>query len=347
MEESTTRSRIAFAQRLLTRLFDVAGNADPESQVPREGTVHEERPDPSPSSKDPDFIYREDFEKFPFGWPRFARTQNCYHNGSIHRRFGGLTQRILHHLEVAIAKRETRLLQLDKEDEANNSPRLFSLTPAQACGEADGAQAEACEQDRIIAESISLLAQYNRALLHDVETRKLHDIGDHEFLNLLDTAKEFGILGGAAMDYLIEPHDFITTRTKRLHQSFEALIFGGKSPLLTKLLSKKDAPNCSPYRVHFDTRWFTALFAAGIALLGLFLYFFPVAILYFLEPSKGWSAGVVVIFGVFFTVILSQLPHIKLDTICVGLAAYVAVMVAFLANYEASQCRCPVSAGLA
>ncbi|KXX77311.1 hypothetical protein MMYC01_208540 [Madurella mycetomatis] len=184
-------------------------------------------------------------------------------------------------------------------------------------------------------------------LLHDAETRKLQNISDHEFLNLFDTAKGFGILDGDAKDYLMEPYDFITTRTKRRHGPFEKLIFGEMGDWLAELLPKAKAPDGSPYRDHYDTRLFCALLAAGIALLGLFLYFFPVAILYFLEPDKGWSATVVVIFGVLFTVILSQLPQVKIETICIGLASYVAVMVAFLANYEASQCRCPASAGLA
>jgi hypothetical protein len=86
--------------------------------------------------------------------------------------------------------------------------------------------------------------------------------------------------------------------------------------------------------------WFKAVTAVVIGLLGLVLFLLPVAVLYFLEPGKGLSAALVIVFGIAFTVALSLVPGIRLDVILVGLSAYVAVLVAFLANFQGGQCQC-------
>ena len=67
------------------------------------------------------------------------------------------------------------------------------------------------------------------------------------------------------------------------------------------------------------------------------------AILYFREPTKGWSAAVVVIFSLVFTIALTMVPHIRLETIFIGLSAYIAILVAFLANFQGGghgKCGC-------
>lgn len=110
-----------------------------------------------------------------------------------------------------------------------------------------------------------------------------------------------------------------------------------------KKLFETDAPEGSPYQDHFDTRWFRVLSVLTFALLGLFLFILPVTILYFLEPGKEWSAGLVVMFALVFTVILSLVPRIQLETILIALATYVAIMVAFLASFQGGQCQCLVS----
>jgi hypothetical protein len=54
--------------------------------------------------------------------------QDYFRNGSIHRRYGPLRQRLLQHIEVEIAKKEARLLELDKEDkqgETDEKERLI------------------------------------------------------------------------------------------------------------------------------------------------------------------------------------------------------------------------------
>jgi hypothetical protein len=81
----------------------------------------------------------------------------------------------------------------------------------------------------------------------------------------------------------------------------------------------------------------------AIGLLCLLLFLLPVAILYFVQPSAGWSAGVVAIFGLAFTVVLALMPRVQIETIFIGLAAYVAIMVAFLVNFQGGQCKCQVS----
>jgi hypothetical protein len=63
----------------------------------------------------------------------------------------------------------------------------------------------------------------------------------------------------------------------------------------------------------------------------------PVAILYLVNPRKGVSAAIVLLFGILFTVVISNVQDIKLETVCIGLSAYMAVLVTFLANLQGGQ----------
>ncbi|KAL2260003.1 hypothetical protein VTK26DRAFT_6125 [Humicola hyalothermophila] len=286
------------------------------------------------------YIYDDDFKQFPIGWPRLARIQNYVHNGSIHRRFGALRQRCLLDDEVLLAQLEARLLRLDKIDEARNSPMLYSLSPAQTLDEFGDTQ-EGCEKDRVMANIKTVLRRYTQALRDDADTRKLHRIDSPaEFSSHRDTARALGILKSPAKEFLIAPHDFITTRPQRLHDSLERVIFGKESRWLMRLLSKKEKPKGSIYRFHLHQVWVRAVSAATLVFVGLTLLLLPIAILYFLEPVKGWSFAVVIVFSLAFTVGLAAVPTIRTEVVLMGLSAYVAVLVAFLANFQGGNCQC-------
>jgi len=65
----------------------------------------------------------------------------------------------------------------------------------------------------------------------------------------------------------------------------------------------------------------------------------PIGILYFLEPGKAVSLGVVIVFAIAaaFTMLM-LIPGVRFDTIFLGTAAYMAVQVTFLANFQ-SACK--------
>ena len=62
----------------------------------------------------------------------------------------------------------------------------------------------------------------------------------------------------------------------------------------------------------------------------------PVGILYLVDMTKSQSAGVVVCFVFVFSVAISLVPGTKYDKILVGLSAYMAVLVTFLAQVSGS-----------
>lgn len=102
-------------------------------------------------------------------------------------------------------------------------------------------------------------------------------------------------------------------------------------------MSKKK-PKGSIYAHHLHPLWFKAVSTAVVAFLVLFLLLLPVALLYFLEPGKAVSFTVVIIFSLTFTVALSVVPTVRLEVILMGLSAYAAVLVAFLANFQGGSC---------
>lgn len=71
---------------------------------------------------------------FPRGWPRFGREQNFLDNGSLHRRFGYIFQRILFRMENRIAGLEKEFIDLEfalendpgSVDPQSRSPLAFS-----------------------------------------------------------------------------------------------------------------------------------------------------------------------------------------------------------------------------
>jgi hypothetical protein len=59
----------------------------------------------------------------------------------------------------------------------------------------------------------------------------------------------------------------------------------------------------------------------------------PIGILYLGEPNKPFSYGVVVISGVVFTTVLLVFEK-RMNHLLLGIAAYYAVLVAFLSNAQ-------------
>lgn len=80
--------------------------------------------------------------------------------------------------------------------------------------------------------------------------------------------------------------------------------------------------------------------AFGRALVGLVCGFFlvaPIAILLLAPLSKGVSLAVACVFGGLFVLVLS-LRRMKMDTVMLAFSAYMAVLVAFLANQPQGGC---------
>ncbi|KAK3326548.1 hypothetical protein B0H66DRAFT_163977 [Apodospora peruviana] len=278
------------------------------------------------------------YEGIPMGWPFLAYQQNDLHNGSIHRRFGPLRQRCLHYDEATLDYYEREILKLDNADAATDVSILRSLSPAQrrASGEDAG---QPSRKDVLINEAKALLDEYDRRLLHDRDIRELPRTSRHEHLQMFRGIEQNNILNEETEVYLYPVDDFITTRTERIHEYLEWLVYGQDSwwgKIIKKPFINKNKPDGSNYVYYRKNR--LKILPTGMAVsLALTLLLCPMAILYLANLGRGYSALVVFLFGMLFTLILTQLPRIKLETIFLALCAYMAVLVTFLANLQGSQ----------
>ncbi|KAK0635394.1 hypothetical protein B0T17DRAFT_39984 [Bombardia bombarda] len=275
------------------------------------------------------------------GLPRLALEQNYFHNKASHRRFGPLRQRLLLHHEFRLDSINNQIDQLDKADEAANNGRLHSLSSVQIRGGGGGsADVNSTDQvsmiDALVDEATVRMDKYTRMLHQDYFIRhKLPRISREEHENLFLNIKTNNTLDEEARNYLYYPDDFITTRTERIYSPIESLIFGEGNRLqrlAMKLFLTRTKPEGSTHTSHYSASRLKLLLTLPVVAVPLVLLLSPVGILYLGDLSKGWSALVVLIFGLVFTTAMTQVPAITLDTILVGLAAYMAVLVTFLAN---------------
>ncbi|KAI1466479.1 uncharacterized protein F4812DRAFT_465730 [Daldinia caldariorum] len=310
--------------------------------------------------------FRSDFElknEAPKGWPSIAAAQLHYPNYNIYRRFSYLLHRALIDQETKLAYLENKLRELDKEDERCNSPRLTSLPfdpetllssytrsqrasirPIPTTSRVDDAQQttgyrynEWKDKDRILEAFIPRLKNYYELLQFDKEMQKLPTISHREHTAFYEHVKDYHTLDEAAYKFLFSNEDFTTTTTDRVHQYFEALIYG-KPPVrwfFRKIFGRTHRNNNrdTPPEVeisHSALKMFvkvSVVFGSGVLLLS------PVAILFLVNLPRGLSFAVVVVFIFAFVVVLASFNS-NWDTILVGLSAYMAVLATFLSNLE-------------
>lgn len=78
--------------------------------------------------------------------------------------------------------------------------------------------------------------------------------------------------------------------------------------------------------------WLGKLAVGSVVFLSAFLLLSPALLLYLAPLGKVQSAIVVVTFVFIFTLSLSLVHDIRMDSVLVGVAAFMAVLVTFLAN---------------
>ncbi|KAI1776179.1 hypothetical protein F4818DRAFT_373295 [Hypoxylon cercidicola] len=302
----------------------------------------------------------------PKGWPSVAAIQFYYPNFSIHRRFSFLMQRILTDQETKLAYLETKLEELDKEDERIDASRLnllpfdtdrllaacrrtryqppasegpSSSSPHGSEGQ-EGEQAQGEEpaiwidKDLLLEAMVPRIKNYIELLQLDKEMQKLPAISRREHKIFYDEIRNHH-LDGPARQFLHPQDDFITTVTDRVHQIFEAFVYG-ESPIVSRIkrfIGRERSNHSHVPVLEIDKRRLvfpikvTTAFTSGVLLLA------PVAILFLGDLSKRVSFVVVVIFLFAFVAVMSYLKT-NWDTMLVGLSAYMAVLVTFLSNLE-------------
>lgn len=289
-----------------------------------------------------------------------------YTNFRIHRRFSYLTQRLLIDQETKLAYLENKLEELDKEDERTNASNLRSLPfdPDRllaACGQVrvrsqpvipeqspptssrNGEREQGGEyvlwkdKDLLLEAMVPRLKSYIELLQLSKDMQKLPLISRREHNAFYNEIEEYHTLDDPAYQFLYPSDDFVTTVTDRVHQYFEALVYGD-SPIMKRIkkLIGREHNNHHQDRapaIGIDEQFFVVPIKVLVAFTSGVLLLSPVAILFLVDLSRAQSFGVVVAFIFAFVAIMSSL-NTNWDTILVGLSAYMAVLVTFLSNLE-------------
>ncbi|KAK0652053.1 hypothetical protein B0T16DRAFT_454461 [Cercophora newfieldiana] len=291
------------------------------------------------SSECPNFIPGNNFDGYPVGRPLLAKEQSFYVNGSLHRRFAWVRQICLEYKAAKIHQLQEKLMALYKEEEANNPASLRSLTPWQR-GVEGGEDELSSQEDKLIQEIDALVGSYDRTFDQDRRMRKAPE-RRVEASNLLRHIDHANMLDDEARRHYLELDDFATTRDQSdaIPELFDSLIYGSKgsfTDILMKPFVNKEKTENSTWGTHYlhkpMKQTFTALSASAVLLMLLA----PIGILYFVEPSKPISFSVVLIFATAAAWMMSKLPGAKFETVFIAGAAYMAVQVTFLANFQGS-----------
>lgn len=159
------------------------------------------------------YLLDDDFHMFPRGWPRFGREQNFLDNGSLHRRFGYIFQRILFRMENRIAGLEKEFIDL--EFALENDPG--SVDPQKKAQGPYG-----------LLDNIEILVdRYTSLLLRDKELRALAPVTRVQVQNMYKAARhDSGMLKKEDCLFMCAPDDFISTRAERTSYPIQRLIYG-------------------------------------------------------------------------------------------------------------------------
>jgi hypothetical protein len=175
-------------------------------------------------------------------------------------------------------------------------------------------------------------------LLQDIAIRRAPG-RRYEAANLLRHIDHGDILDNEARSHYLEIDDFITTRdqSEAIPNFVVSLIYGSKgwvaNLLMKPFVNKKKTEN-STWGTHYlhepMKQAFTALSASAVLLVLLA----PIGVLYFAEPPKLISFAVVFLFATTAAWMVSKLPDARFETVFLITAAYMAVEVTFLANFQ-------------
>ncbi|KAK3684784.1 hypothetical protein B0T22DRAFT_442020 [Podospora appendiculata] len=241
---------------------------------------------------------------------------------------------------ISAVEEDIRQLDMDEataDEQVNETPSqslLSTPSPSNSRWNADK-ERRRCE---LIEEVKTRLDRYSKRLLQEKEIQQLPRISRQEHYNLFTNARDGQKLSQAERQFLLEPDDFITTKMERSTRPFEWLIFDRyRNPwwhrVLIRLINTRPLEG-STYPSHIRSRLLKILITITVMALALALLLSPIIVLYLVPMRKAASAGVVVAFGFLFTLAMAIVPGIALDSIFIGLSAYMAVLVTFLANLQ-------------
>ncbi|KAF4927234.1 hypothetical protein CGCVW01_v002553 [Colletotrichum viniferum] len=275
-----------------------------------------------------DYFYRDEIERYREGLPRLAAQQEHYENFAIYRRFGYLSKRCLNENQIRLAALEGHLFKLEHDPADNGMPACDAQVASSSGG---GYSRFPLTVSDTIQEIGSLLPNYHQMLLNDQALKSLHEVRYHEYCNIARKIKADGYLSKEEMAYLNHPSDFVNTGTDPLWLAFEAWLYKLPSFLLVPILEDRrtrketNTSFLSTANMRFLFKTFFVWFYA-------FLLLIPVILFSLVQDmTRAATVGLLASFTILFTASMA-LHQSKADNMLLGVCAYAAVLVAFLAN---------------
>ncbi|KAI1096787.1 hypothetical protein F5B19DRAFT_5269 [Rostrohypoxylon terebratum] len=291
----------------------------------------------------------------PKGWPSIAAVQTYFPNHSSQRAFGVSVQQFLTNYQQKIHCIDNRLDEMNFEDsEASGNPLRslpfkqesfldrsirgvghLPIPPDPHSGELD----RESQRENLIMTKAKYLTTYFTILIMNSEIKKFTRTSRRAHESHFKAQVDEG-LDNEALAYMRYIDDFISDAPDQIFQKFESLLYT-ESPWMMKLLGHLSRlfGGSNPSHVDPDdprvtlSLWpFRIFIKILLVLSSQSLLVIPVALLYLqLDWSRGIYLVIVTAFAIIFTIAMAWFEP-RFAYLFVGVTAYYAVLVAFLAN---------------
>ncbi|KAI1859210.1 uncharacterized protein JN550_012223 [Neoarthrinium moseri] len=310
----------------------------------------------------------------PAGWPKIAAKQTSRYNTSMFRKVDELFHRVALNRQSKILVLGETLLEEDKKNEQHAENRLETFefdrdtfvdrvlksshsrstrhTASNIHGpgatdniQAGSSSAKATSSDSstpdLKDELLETLFYYIKDYCKSYPFSKIDKLspisrGDHK--NLMNWIRD-DLAAGDARRSLENWEDFITTRSMRVHQKFEWILYSKRFTYLRKMLMplfrSRNKTIDDPNHDNVDPTSLDIVVRGGIGLSCVIMLLLPVALLLLVDMPEPAMVGVVTGFSVLVVFILSYLP-VEMYEMILGFSAYLAVLITCLSNLRQS-----------
>ncbi|KAK6851579.1 hypothetical protein PG995_011704 [Apiospora arundinis] len=259
----------------------------------------------------------------------------------IYRRFGYLHARMLLRLQDKLRKLEDLLDEHDDEDAAHETDKELLMSrdsDEAACKQMEKKTPGLLTRTRILDEIEVVLGKYDEWLLKAQQMVSLNRPAERDYRSVEAHFNNRKPLVDEEYGFIYQKEDLITLRDGRemafLDSFTERMLRTFRCSLLQRELEKTDDPDVQYYsKVRKDCFNTTILCMVLISLLVL-----PIFVLYKLlndhpnEKSYTVSIGVLLVFVLVFSAVLSLFTKARRHEIFAAAAGYAAVLVVFFGN---------------
>lgn len=300
-------------------------------------------PSPSIQTEEINYTITRTLEDSTIGYSRLAAFESSEPSFSLYRGFGYLHSRVLLELQDEIRILERDLDDLDKMDHENkNDRRLKSRAVDIRDAKREGQQ---ITRRTLIAEIRDKLVQYDEILVKARELNAFQKPSNRDYKSVRTWFYNEKPLVEAEQEFIQRKEDIVTLRLGREWAGFDGLIESMLRKLDCKLIRKifctaelraKTNNKCIYY---YSTSRIEKFVGLIITIIIFILLVLPVVAMYRLTSigprnSTFDAIGVLVVFTLLFSAAMSLLTKARRHELFAASAAYCAVLVVFISNFN-------------